>query len=475
MSPRCAAGLLALAFAAGCAAPGGGEPDLDAGYRGLRALAERARPDADPGTVDVLLAPDLDFLRARGADAVPSLERAVATVDRVLGPECGLRFRVGGAVLFPSTPRADDDRRILWEARLRLDRGPCDVVAAFTGQRCGDRAGAAEPRFRLLLCADAADPDRNLLHEAAHLFGAMDYPRGHPGYGLDSVMSYDSDRPRTLAFDALNLERIRARRGALPPARPDPVARAMAERTSSMRGPLAAALLGGFLCAESRTSQAEGIDPAERLLAADPGNGAAAWIAGECLRVGKERDAAEELLGRALGAVAAGDAPDGLDRHAALEIARLAVDGVDGMETLRPGAEAALARLARTFPADPEVLDLHASLRARAGDAKEAARLYREAAAADPAAVYPWRHLAELARTAGDATLWLEARDGALAADPLDPVLAVRFVEEGLEVYPEVIHSAARRPASLAALAAAEKAFPAWELPRRLLARFHRR
>jgi tetratricopeptide (TPR) repeat protein len=460
--------LVLLGLAAGCAAPGEPETALDDGLRGLRALAARARPDGDPATVDLLVAPDVDFLRVRGADAVPSLERAVATVDRVLGPECGLRFRIGGAVLFPATPGVDDDRRLLWEARLRLDRGPCDLVAAFTGQRCGDRAGAAEPRLRLLLCADAADPERNLLHEAAHLFGALDYPRGHPGYALASVMSYDSDLPRTLALDPPNLARIRARRGALPPARPDLPASALAARAAAMRDPLAAALLGGFLCAESRWSQAEGIAPAERLLAADPGDAAACWIAGECRRVTKERGAAGGFLRRALEAVAAAESPDGLDRHAALETARLAVDAVDRTESLRDAAGGALARLSAAFPADPEILDLQGSLRARAGDAEEAGRLYREAAAADPGAVYPWRHLAELGRASGSADLWLEGWRGALAADPLDPALAAGFVEEGLKVYPDMIHSTGARPSALAALDAASRAFPGWELPARL-------
>jgi tetratricopeptide (TPR) repeat protein len=418
--------------------------------------------------VDLLVAPDADFLRLLGADAVPSIQRAVATVDRVLGPECGLRFRVGGAVLFQATPGADDERRLLWEARLFLDRGACDVVAAFTGQRCGDRAGAAEPRLRLLFCADASDPERNLLHEACHLFGAQDYPRGHPGYGLASVMSYDSDLPRTLAVDPANLARVRARRGALPEARPDPAAAALAARMGRLRGPLASALLGGLLCAESRTQQEDGIPPAGLILAADPSDTAACWIAGECRRVAKERDAGEALLRKALDGIAAAATPDGLDRHAALETARLAVDGVDGMDSLREAAGAALARVSAAFPGDPEVLDLRASLLARAGDRAAAEKLYREAAAADPSAVYPWRHLAALGRTSGDPLLWLEGWRGALAADPLDPVLAVRWVEEGVEVYHTMILSPGNLPAALDALAAAERAFPGWRLPARL-------
>ncbi len=467
MRGRAAAALL-LGLAAGCATPGSPASPLDEGLRDLRVLAAEARPDGDPGTVDILVAPDADYLRLLGADAVPSIARAVATVDRVLGPECGLRFRIGGAVLFPATPGADDDRRLLWEARLLLDRGPCDVVAAFTGERCGDRAGAAEPHLRLLFCADASDLERNLLHEACHLFGAQDYPRGHPGYGLESVMSYDSDLPRTLAVDPQNLLRIRARRGALPEARPDPVAAALSARMGRLRGPLASALLGGFLCAESRSQQPDGVAPADRILAAEPGDPAACWIAGECRRVAKERNAGEALLRQALEGIASAPAPDGLERHAALEIARLAVDGVDGMDPLRAAAEAALARVSGAFPADAEVLDLRASLRLRARDPAGAAKLYGEAAAADPSATYPWKHLAALGRACGEERPWREGWRGALAADPLYPVLAVRWVEEGVEVYHNVILLPENLPAALAALDAAERAFPGWTLPARL-------
>ncbi len=353
MRGRAAAAIL-LGLAAGCAAPETEADPLAPALRDLRALAATARPDGDEGTVDLLVAPDAEFLSLLGADAVPAIRRAVATVDRVLGPECGLRFRIGGAVLFPATPGAADERRLLWEARLFLDRGGCDAVAAFTGQRCGDRAGAAEPGLRLLLCADAADPERNLLHEACHLFGALDYARGHPGYGLPSVMSYDSDAPRTLALDPPNLARIRARRGALPAARPDPVAAALAARRARLRPPVAAALLGAFLCAESRSLQEEGIAPARIVLAAAPGDAAARWIEGECLRVTKEREAGAAALHAALEGIAAADPPDGLDRHAALEAARLAVDGVDGTAPLREAAAAALARVGSAFPADPQ-------------------------------------------------------------------------------------------------------------------------
>ena len=462
MRARATAAVL-LGLVAGCAAPVPGPDPLEAGLLALRALSGRAKPDADPSTVDLLVAPDEAFLRALGADAIPALERAVATVDRVLGPECGSRFRIGGATLFASTPDRGDDRRLLWEARLRLDRGGCDVVAAFTGQRCGERAGAAEPHLRLLLCADATDPERNLLHEACHLFGAQDYPRGHPGYVLASVMSYDSDQPRTLAIDEPNLARIRARRGALPEARPDAVAAALAAAGLDPRG---AALLGGFLCAESRTGHAEGLAPAERLLAADPGDPVALWIAGECRRVMKEHPTAAALFTRCLKVVAATESPDALARHATLEIARLAVDGVDGLAPLRAAAEAALG----SFRVDAEVLDLLASLRAREGDFGWAERRYRAAAAVDPSAVYPWKHIAALGKAWADPVLWLAGWRGAMAADPLDPLLGARWVEDGLKEYPELIRSSDCRKDALAALAAAERAFPGWFEPARLRA-----
>jgi hypothetical protein len=461
------AALLLLCALAGCAAPPPAPDPLEAGLRALRDLAERSRPDGDPGTIDLLVAPDAEFLRVHGARAVPVLEAAVATVDRVLGPECGFRFRVGGAVLFPSTPGIGDGRRLLFEARLRLDRGVCDVAAAFTGQRCGERAGAAEPDLRLLLCADAEDPERNLLHEAAHLFGATDYPRGHPGYALPSVMSYDGDLPRTLSFDLPNLRRIRARRGVLPSQRRDSLAEDLAARES---GPRAAALVGGFLCAESRTGQAEGIAPARILLADAPSDPVALWIEGECLRVLRETASALPLLFHAIERVRAKAVPDAVDRHGALEIARLAVDDVDGMGALRAAAEPALARL----PEDAVVLDLRASLRAREGDRAEAERLYRAAAAADPGAVYPWRHLAALGKTAADPALWLDGWRRALAADPLDPELGARWVEDGLDAYPQLIRSDDCIGAALAALAAAEAAFPKWGEPARLRYRLRR-
>jgi hypothetical protein len=410
--------------------------------------------------VDLLLAPDAAFLEAGGADAIPSLERAVATVDRVLGPETGFRFRVGGAALFEATPGVKDDLRLLWEARLRLARGRCDAVVAVTGARCGDRAGAAEPSLRLLLCADAGDLERNLLHEAAHLFGAKDYPRGHPGYAMPGLMSYDSDQPRSLDLDPANLARVRARRGRLPEARADPVAAAFAARLPALPGPAGAALLGAFLTAESRSDQREGLAPAARFQEARPEDPLGPWIEAECRRVLKEKDDAGTLLLLALEGMAALESPDGLDRHAVLSAARLAVDGVDGLGALMPAAERALERIDRAFPRDPEVLDLRGSLRARAGDRKGAERFYDAAIDADPTAVYPGRHLASLGRTVGDGELWLEGWEGALAADPLDPELALRWVEDGRERFPVLMERPDLRRRAEAALEAAERAFP---------------
>lgn len=438
-----AAAFLLLAAAAGLGCASGPAPDpLAAGLRDLRALAARSSPDGDPATVDLLLAPDAAFLEAAGADAIPSLERAVAAADRVLGPETGFRFRVGGAVLLEATPGVRDDLRLLWEARLRLARGRCDAVVAVTGARCGDRAGAAEPALRLLLCADGTDLERNLLHEAAHLFGAKDYRRGHPGYGMPGLMTYDSDQPRSLDLDPANLARVRARRGRLPEARPDPVAAAFAARLPALPGPTGAALLGAFLTAESRSDQREGLAPALRYQEDRPEDPLGPWLEGECRRVLRERDDAGTLLLLALEGIAALPAPDGLDRHAALSMARLAVDGVDGLEALMPAAERALEAVDRAFPRDPEVLDLRGSLRARAGDRRGAERFYDAAIDADPTAVYPWRHLASLGRSVGDAELWLEGWRGALAADPLDLDLARAWLADGEEAFPAVMRRA---------------------------------
>ena len=453
-------GALLLLAAAGCAGGPPPEAPLRAALRALEALAARAAPDGDPGTVDLLLAPDAAFLEGAGADAVPSLERAVATVDRVLGPETGFRFRVGGAVLFEPTPGVRDDLRLLWEARLRLGRGGCDAVVAVTGRRCGERAGAAEPHLRLLLCADATDLERNLLHEAAHLFGAKDYPRGHPGYATPGLMSYDSDRPRSLELDAANLARVRARRGRLPEARPDAVAAPLAARLRSLPGPTGAALLGAFLTAESRSDQGEGLAPAERYQRERPGDPVGPWLEGECRRVLREKDDAATLFHLALEGVAAREPPDGLERHAVLSMARLAVDDVDGAGSLMAAAERALEAVDRAFPRDPEVLDLRASLRARAGDLEGAERLYDAAIDADPTAVYPWRHLASLGRTAGNAKLWLEGWRGAMAADPLDLLLALEWVEDGDTSFPEVMRRADIAAEAARVRAAMEAAFP---------------
>ncbi len=459
-----------LAAASGCASTPPVPPATTA-LRDLQALVAESAPDRDPSTVDLLLAPDFAYLEARGADAIPSLLRAVETVDRVLGPEAGLRFRVGGATLFPATPGSADDRRLLWEARLRLARGGCDAIAAFTGQRCGDRAGAAEPNLRLLLCADSSDPERNLLHEACHFFGAQDYARGHPGYGLPTVMSYDSDLPRTLDLDEPNLARIRSRKGRLPAAVPDPLALALESRLQELPAGAGAALLGGFLAAEIRSEQASGLAPAERFARLRPGDPVASWIEGECRRVLKQGDDAAALLLLALEGIAAKEVPDGLDRHAALEASRLAVDGTDGLAPLMPAAEKALERVDSAFPRDPEVLDLRASLRARAGDRAAAERLYDAAIDADPLAVYPWRHLAALGRSCGDERPWLEGWRGALAADPLDPVLAVRWVEDSLDAFPAALARPGVREEAAAALDAAERDFPGWTVPAALRAR----
>jgi len=460
----------AAALLAGCAAVPAGPPPLEAGLRAFEALARRSAPDGDPGTVDLLVAADAAFLERHGADAARVLEEAVAAADRALADDAGLRFRIGGAVPFPSTPGVRDDLRLLWEARLSLDRGACDATAAFTGQECGPRAGAAEPALRLLLCADPSDPARNLAHEAAHLFGAQDHPRGHPGYAVPSLMSYDSDQPRTLVLDPVNRARVRARRGRLPAPGRDLAAEALAARLRALPPGDRAALRGAILCAEGRDSQSDGLAPAARFLESRPGDAAALRAEAECLRVLRRPEEAAGRFAASLAAVAATpDPPDGLDRHGVLETARLAVDGVDGLDSLRPAAEAALARVDAAFPGDPEVLDLRASLRARAGDRAAAERLYRAAMEAAPSAVYPRRHLASLGRSAGDADLWLEGWRAALAADQLDPLLGVEFIEDGLVAFPDAIRGPAREEA-LDLLDAAARAWPAWEAPARLRA-----
>jgi hypothetical protein len=192
---------------------------------------------------------------------------------------------------------------------------------------------------------------------------------------------------------------------------------------------------------------------------------------GECRRVLKQRDDAATLLLLALEGIAAKPSPDGLDRHAALSVARLAVDGTDGLEALMPAAERALEGVDAAFPRDPEVLDLRASLRARAGDGAGAERLYDAAIDADPTAVYPWRHLASLGKSVGNGKTWLEGWRGAMAADPPDPLLGVRWVEDGLAAFPAVMRRADVKSEAVAALEAAERAFPEWREPEALLRR----
>ncbi|HEU4395267.1 MAG TPA: hypothetical protein VFS92_06850, partial [Planctomycetota bacterium] len=455
----------AAALLAGCAAAPAGPSALESGRAALAALAARSAPDGDPATVDLLVAADEAFLALHGPDAARVLEEAVAAADRALGEAAGVRFRIGGAAPFPSTPDSRDDLRLLWEARLSLRRGACDAAAAFTGQRCGARAGAAVPELRLLLCADPDDPARNLAHEAAHLFGAQDLGRDHPGYASPSLMSYDADQPRTLALDAVNLARVRARAGRLPPPARDHAAEALAARLAALAPEEGAALRDALLGAESRISHEDGLEAAARLLAARPGDAAGRRAEAECLRVLRRGSEAAPRFAASLEAVAsAASPPDGLDRHGVLETARLAVDGVDGLAPLRPAAESALARLDAAFPGDAEVLDLRASLRARAGDRPAAERLYRAAMEAAPAAVFPRRHLASLGKSSGDAALWLEGWRAALGADPLDPVLGVQFVEDGLSAFPAAIRGPARDEAR-AALDAAARAWPAWDAP----------
>jgi tetratricopeptide (TPR) repeat protein len=475
--PATALGLAALAaFAAACAGGRGGEDRggdaLGDGLAALAALAETSAPDADPATLDLLVAPDAAFLRRHGAASAEVLRGAVAAADRVLAEATGARVRVGGAALFRATPGVRDDLRLLREARLQFlpGAGGCEVTAAFTGEACGERAGVAEPRRRLLLCADAADPERNLVHEAAHLFGAIDLPRGHPGYASPSVMSYDASQPRTLGFDPMNREGLRARAGRLPPRRDDPVEAALAAR-EARAGVLGPAWVGAFLCAASRRSQDEGVAPAERLVAALPGDPAAAWLLGECLRFRATAGPAWERLGDAAAGIATAAAPDGLDRHAALEAARAAAGSGTGPEGLRPAADAALERAAAAFPGDAEILEARGLLRAAMGDAAAAAGFLRDATAADPWTPSPWLGLAALARDAGDGEAWEAAFAEALARHGPDPVLEVRRVREGLALFPERVLRPGAVEEHRRLLARAAAWYPGWEEARDLASR----
>ena len=104
----------------------------------------------------------------------------------------------------------DDYADILKYAARKLDRHGTDIsvimIAEEAGQARDGRWMDAGVAHRLGNCAVVGD-DALLVHELGHLFGAVDYPPGHPLYDLETTYSYQYAE-RMDAIDPANHARI---------------------------------------------------------------------------------------------------------------------------------------------------------------------------------------------------------------------------------------------------------------------------
>jgi hypothetical protein len=121
-----------------------------------------------------------------------------------------IRFTVLGIGAWERPSRLADYAGLLAYAERKIDRRGAQIVVLMTGQDEGaaepDRwldVGAAHYLGNCVIVGDEA----LLLHELGHLFGAVDYPPGRPGYEDETIYSYKF-AGRTERLDAPNRARI---------------------------------------------------------------------------------------------------------------------------------------------------------------------------------------------------------------------------------------------------------------------------
>jgi len=141
-------------------------------------------PPSRPVRLFVRVAADQDY-RAAHPDWKPRLYDLVGAVSARYDEEFGIRFNVLGIAAWDRPEGLDSYQGILVHAEKNLNRRSSQILILMTGkdkdERRTDRwidVGAAHYMGNCIVVGD----DGLLPHESGHLFGAIDYPPGRPGY-----------------------------------------------------------------------------------------------------------------------------------------------------------------------------------------------------------------------------------------------------------------------------------------------------
>lgn len=167
-------------------------------------------PPSGPVELFVRVYADQDYRRSR-----PDWETGLADLmDRTgarLVRDFDIHFKILGIGAWDRPEQLIEYSDILPYAEKHVDRRGTQILILMTGK---DDAAAPPPdqwmdvgaAHFLGNCVIVGD-DAMILHELGHLFGAVDYPPGDPGYELETIYSYQYT-DRTDAIDPANRARI---------------------------------------------------------------------------------------------------------------------------------------------------------------------------------------------------------------------------------------------------------------------------
>lgn len=167
-------------------------------------------PPSGPVELFVRVYADQDYRGFR-----PDWENRLADrMDQIkirLEKDFGIRLKVLGIGAWDRPEQLIEYSDILAYAERHVDRRGTQILILMTGK---DDASAPPPdqwmdvgaAHFLGNCVIVGD-DSMLLHELGHLFGAVDYPPGNPGYELETIYSYQYT-DRTEIIDPYNAARI---------------------------------------------------------------------------------------------------------------------------------------------------------------------------------------------------------------------------------------------------------------------------
>ena len=154
---------------------------------------------------------DQDY-RQKHPDWDPRIRAIVKRADDQFAAEFNIHLRVDTMEAWERPNGLMDFSEMITYGVKNISRGNADVLVIMTGRELdlGEGShwvdmGVAHYLGNCILVGD----DDQFMHEVGHLYGAMDYAPGDPGFQTESIYSYKYIR-KTRKIDSLNHDRILA-------------------------------------------------------------------------------------------------------------------------------------------------------------------------------------------------------------------------------------------------------------------------